>query len=143
MNCKTCIEKLTANPEIKRGIILNSSLAEHLRECDDCRAFYLAGLVTSKLISDEKKFEPNPFLSTRVLSVIESNEKLQINAYKRNIFNRILQPALLTVSLSAAIFIGISMGNLYSITGTSQAVPEELLYLNDSAMESIAVYLNE
>ncbi|MBN2482099.1 MAG: zf-HC2 domain-containing protein [Bacteroidales bacterium] len=143
MNCKTCKENLDA--------YLNGSLPEdmiqvmkaHLNGCADCRTYYSTFLLAEKVMHEERQLEPNPFLATRVMAKIEALEEVPAVAQKGNVFSRVWQPFLVTVSVTAAIFIGVMAGSLYNTGQAYGQIPEELVYLDDAAMESLPVLMNE
>lgn|SRR5690554_6742591 len=83
-----------------------------------------------EFIKREQQTEPNPFLSTRVMAAIEEN---------RQSVNRkpsLWQIAVVTGSLTAVAFLGISIGNSY----VSKAEPATILNINDSQIEKLSYY---
>ncbi|MDD2358703.1 MAG: hypothetical protein PHX13_12405 [Thiovulaceae bacterium] len=95
-----------------------------------------------EVIEDEKMMEPNPFLATRIMSSIEQAEadKLRNNLPNRK---KMLNPVLVSISLAAAIILGIITGNLYSPVKPSSKVPSDFAYMNDAAIESVTLLTNE
>jgi len=143
MKCNTCKENLEAYLTGRLPEDMMLSIKTHLEECDDCRASYAMLLVSEKVIREESQLEVNPFLATRVMARIEALEESVSTPEKASVFSRIWQPVFVTVSLALAIFIGVTAGNLYSPAPSGQQLPEELVYMNDAAMESLSVLVNE
>jgi hypothetical protein len=99
--------------------------------------------LASKVIDFEKKEESNPFLSTRVMTAIENMETSARLSRNPSFAGRFLKPALITVTITAAVFLGILAGNIGRSKTISSAVPEEIAYLNDSDLESLNLYITE
>ena len=87
--------------------------------------------------------ESNPFLSTRVMAVIEELEQTQKDSVFSTIFGKLLKPALITVTLAASLLLGIASGSLIRPVGYSEQIPEEIAYLNDSYIESLEFFAEE
>ena len=143
MKCNTCKENLEAYLTGGLPEDMMRSMKAHLEECADCRASYAMLLVSEKVIREESRMEPNPFLSTRVMARIEALEESVRGIEKASVFSRIWQPVFVTVSLALAIFIGVTVGNFYRPAQSAEQLPEELVYMNDAAMESLSVLMNE
>lgn len=77
------------------------------------------------------------------MAKIEALEEIPAAAEKGSLFRKIWQPVFVTVSVAIAIFIGIMAGSFYSQAQESLPLPEELVYLDDAAMESLSVFMNE
>lgn len=81
----------------------------HLEQCSSCsslaREFHLLG----ETIIKEKRLEPNPFLKTRILQHID-NHNLDAHSERGYHLPRILQPAIITISLVAALLTGYLLG---------------------------------
>ncbi|MBN1159510.1 MAG: zf-HC2 domain-containing protein [Bacteroidales bacterium] len=143
MDCKTCKENLEAYLKGRLPQDLKQSITLHLKECTDCSIYYSTFLLAEKVIQKESQLEPNPFLATRVMARIEALEQVAETVEKRRLFSRIWQPVLATVSIAAAVFIGVMAGNLYQPVQLSGQIPEELVYMDDAAMESLQFLMNE
>jgi predicted anti-sigma-YlaC factor YlaD len=137
MNCNLCKQELEAYHEGRLPEGIRVQVENHLRNCSACHNIYKMELLANRIISDEKETQSNPFLATRVMTEIEALKKLPIPAYKK-----ILKPALISVSLAAAIFMGILAGNIYKPVSYSEKIPVELSYVNDAAIESVDLLSN-
>jgi hypothetical protein len=122
---------------------LKLQVEEHLSICSDCNESLDLLKMVESVISGEKDMESNPFLATRVMSVIEEIEKTDKDTVINTIFGRLLKPALITASLAASLILGIAMGNLIRPVYNSEQIPEEIAYLNDSYIESLELFAKE
>lgn len=134
MNCELCQRKMDAYREEKLSPDMKALVEDHIRSCSECAGILRMGILADKVIEREKQLEPDPYLSTRVIGLIESSENKAETG-----FITILRPVLMTLSLAAAVFFGIVLGNLTRTSGNFQPIPVELALINDSAMESIEV----
>ncbi|MFC2087031.1 anti-sigma factor family protein [Bacteroidota bacterium] len=143
MNCKKCIENLNLYLQGDMPEDMKSGMKTHLDECEECKATYVSIQVTEKLIMEESAVQSNPFLATRIMATIESQEENILVSKKVPAFNRILQPVFVTVLILAAMLIGVLAGNLVNTAQTKKSIPEELVYLNVENIESLSVFMNE
>jgi len=118
-----------------------TQVESHLETCDSCTGMYNAQLLACRIISSEKETDANPFLVTRVMAIIENLESTGYE--KESVTVRILKPALITVSLAAAVFLGMLLGNLSSPARNADKIPVELALINDASMESVDILSNE
>lgn len=141
MNCKLCQENLDAYLE---GILpsdMKTQLESHIKECEACNQMYRIQVLADRVIGSEKELEPDPFLITRVMAKIGNRE---ISGYRSvDIFTRILRPALMTLSLAAAVFLGIMIGNLSLPYNNTRIIPAELAMIDDASLESVDNLSNE
>lgn len=137
MNCNLCKQELEAYHEGRLPEGIRIQVENHLRNCSACNNIYKMELLANRIISDEKETQSNLFLATRVMTEIEALEKLPVPVYKK-----VLKPLLISVSLAAAIFIGILAGNIYKPVSYSEKIPVELSYVNDAAIESVDLLSN-
>ncbi len=95
-----------------------------------------------EIIEQEKKLEPNPFLASRILSSIgnENVGQMQIN---RPLGLRLLNPALIGLSVAAAVTVGVIIGNLYNPNKNFIETTSDFSYMNDVAIESVLLLTNE
>ena len=143
MNCKLCKENLEAYLAGSLPEDMAIRVKTHLDGCAECSAWYASFLISEKIVSEEKQLEPNPFLSTRVMAKIEALEEAYAKPAMKRKYKRIWQPVFISVSIALAVLAGIWAGNLYSRAQSQNPVPEELVYLDDAALESLPVLLNE
>ena len=93
------------------------------------------------LTNKEKEIESDPFLATRVMAGIDN---LKGSGYEpANAFIRVLKPVLVTASMAAAIFFGIMLGNLSQPVTDREIIPVELALIDDAAIETVNILLNE
>jgi len=140
MNCKLCKQELDAYHE---GILPEGTRIQveaHLKNCEDCSRFFNIDVIASMVINEEKQVLSNPFLSTRIMAGIDDLQKKEIPELI-NVYKRVLKPALLTISVAAAVVMGVLAGNIYKPTHVPN-VPVELSYINDAKLESIDLLSN-
>lgn len=83
-----------------------------------------------EFIRREKETVPNPYLSTRIMAKIEGLGKEE----RRK--SPLWQTLALAASIAAVAFLGVSIGNSYAESGTS----ERILNINDRQIESLGYY---
>ncbi len=139
MNCLTCQQKIE---EFQSGTLpddLKKSIRIHLDECEDCKLAYAALVLTEKVITDEKIIDVNPFLATRVMAEIEQSGMDDAEYSVWTVFKRSFQPALGIATIVIALFLGVVIGNNFSSAYSKNTVPEEAIFMNDAAIESIGL----
>jgi len=133
MNCQSCQKE----SEAYRGNILSADkrtqVEAHLESCKDCASNYSLGAIIDTVINREKATISNPFLSTRVMAVLETEDKS--STVKKSIFNMVLRPAIITISMAAAIFSGVLLGNVYQVN--TKPLPFEISLIDDITIESV------
>lgn len=132
MNCRFYQKEIDSFLEGRSGPAAREQIESHLRECRECREYYRIQLLAEELISEEKQLKVNPFLSARVMSRIKNPESLREKKVPG-----ILKPALVVLSVAAAIFLGIVMGSIPGLSRGSRPVPAELSMMNDALLESV------
>ncbi len=136
MNCQLCQEKSDAYFGGMLPPDMRIQVEDHLVKCSGCAEIYRIEAVAMKVIGEEKKILPNPFLATRIMTRIESAEAAE--ALTTTSLKGIVRPALMTLSLAAAIFLGVVLGNIYNDSPESvHTIPVELSLMDDAAIESI------
>ena len=140
MNCSTCQNNLDAYLEIKLPKEMQMAVADHLESCNQCKALYDEMKQAYNIIEAEKAVVSNPFLVTRVMTAIE-NQEAALNT--KPAYKRIIQTALIAASIAIAVIGGIGAGNLYSTVPGNKAIPDEMVFMNDAALESLNVYAAE
>ena len=141
MNCQLCQKEMDAYID---GILphdMRALVESHLEVCETCSGIYKLLVFTNKTIDKEKQSEPDTFLETRVMAYINSLEDSP--DVPATLFKRIVKPALISVSLAAAIIFGIFIGNLPFYDTDREAIPAELALIDDIAIESVSILLNE
>lgn len=135
MNCQLCQEILEAYQEGKLPAGMMTQLESHLETCDSCKKLSEIQLLANRVIKLEKETDSDPFLATRVMAYIERLEDERLETSSLGV--RILRPALITMSLAAAVLFGIMLGNLSRPAGNAGTVPVEFALINDASLESV------
>jgi predicted anti-sigma-YlaC factor YlaD len=138
MNCDLCHKEFDAWHKDRLTPAVRDQVEYHLKTCSECNEFYKAQILIDRVIAGEKELQVNPYLSARVMSEIENRQ-----AEGRVYFPRILRPVLITVSMAAAIFLGVMMGSIPQRNLNGNELPIELALINDAGLESIDILLNE
>ncbi|HEY9125043.1 MAG TPA: hypothetical protein PK252_01350 [Bacteroidales bacterium] len=138
MNCDLCKRELEAYREGRLPDGIRAQVEHHLHNCHDCTLYYHALIAAEKVMDEEKSAQHNPFLSTRIMAGIEALESSQ-----KRVRQGILKPVLISISIVIAVFIGITMGQLYKPAKQSNVIPAELTYMDDASMESLNVFVTE
>ena len=113
----------------------------HLAECDTCQKFVNELTYSLKIIDKEKIIETNPFLYSRILNKINTNEQ-SANTF-RVFALKILRPVFVILLVLCGIFSGIKLGSSYSIKYTDEDSELQIItyYLNDLQHESVETIL--
>jgi len=143
MDCKSCRNELDKYLEGRLADKTGNEVEQHLRECNTCSSLFSRLKLADQFFESEKKAESNPFLSTRVMAAIDSIENRQAVKSMQSFAVRFLKPALITITVTAAIFLGILAGNIGRNSLSASQIPEEIVYLNDSGLESLNLYITE
>lgn len=141
MNCQLCQKEMDAYID---GILphdMRALVETHLEVCETCSGIYELLVLANKTIDKEKISEPDPSLATRVMAYVDSLE--DSSDVPVTIFKRIIKPALISVSVAAAILFGIFIGNLPFYDTEREAIPAELALIDDASIESVSVFLTE
>lgn len=137
MNCKLCQENLEAYQEGRLPSGMMTQVESHLKTCDSCKSIFEVQLLAGRVISTEKEADADPFLATRVMAQIERLDTERSENVSMG--SRILRPAFITLSLAAAVFFGIMLGNLSRPTDYAGKIPVELALINDASLESVDI----
>ncbi len=140
MNCQLCQRELDGYREgtLPEGIRIQ--VESHLGECKTCaESFQLIGLA-NEVMDEEKRMQSNPFLVTRIMTGIEELEQERKIHLRIPVYQKVLKPVLISVSIAAAIFIGVLAGSSYLPTQPISKLPIEMTYMNDAALESIDLF---
>jgi len=142
MNCQLCQKELDAYREGLLPDGIKVPVEEHLKSCKICAESYQLMILANTVMDKEKTIQSNPFLATRIMAEIEELE-LQREQYQRiPVYQKVLKPALISISLAAAMFIGIIAGNIHKPAQHVNNKPVEMMYMNDAALESVAMFSN-
>jgi hypothetical protein len=138
MNCELCHKEFDAWHKDLLTPAMRDQVETHLKECSECNEFYKVQILTDRVIAREKGLQINPYLSTRVMAEIGKSQ-----AENKVFFPGILKPVLITVSMAAAVFLGVMMGSIPQRNLNGNELPLELSLIDDAGLESIDVLLNE
>lgn len=141
MNCKSCQKELDAYREGSLAPGMQSMIRAHLEECRECAGIYKLELLAGRVIDQEKAMESNPFLATRIIAQIDNLEKAGIKSSP--VFSGILKYALLMISVAAALFLGVLIGNIHTPSAGTDEIPVELALMDDAGIESLDMLANE
>lgn len=138
MNCELCHKEFDAWHKDRLTPERRDQVDSHIKTCSECNEYYRVQILTDRVIAVEKELPVNPYLSARVMAEIE-NRQAKVKVY----FPGILRPVLMTVSMAAAVFLGVMMGSLPQRNLNGNELPVELALMDDAGLESIEILLNE
>ena len=140
MNCQLCQKELDAYQEgtLPEGIRIQ--VETHLGECKACAESFQLGSLSKKVMDAEKEIKSNPFLVTRIMACIEELEQNRESYQRVPAYRSVLKPALISVSIAAAIFIGVLVGSIDLPAQSVNKLPVEMTYMNDAALESVDLF---
>lgn len=142
MNCQLCQNEIDAYREGSMPEGIRIQVETHLGGCKECSESYRLINLADQVIAEEKGIQSNPFLSTRIMAGIEELE--QKSGFQRiPVYQKVLKSALISVSIAAAIFVGVVAGNSYKPAHPANKLPIEMMYMNDAALESVDLFSNE
>ncbi len=141
MNCQQCKREIDSFQDGKLPSGLMTQIINHLEECKSCAGIYRVQDLIDKVIDWEKVINPDPYLATRIRAHLQNlNEQEKSPDF---FVRRILKPALVTISMAAAIFIGVMLGNLSGSSEKIMTIPAEFALINDASLENIDLFSNE
>ena len=141
MNCEFCHKNLD---EYRAGSLphdMRILVEDHLKKCKDCAEILSLLNLAEKVIRKEKQQESNPFLSTRIMTAIDTAGTTI--PHSSPVFIRVIKSFAILVSLAAVIYTGIIIGNLSDSANNSNALPLELLLINDADIEAVSLLSTE
>jgi len=133
MNCQSCQKESEAYRGNNLSADKRTQVEAHLESCKDCENNYRIDAIIDTVINREKATISNPFLATRVMAVLEKEDKS--STVKKSIFNMALRPAIISISMAAAIFSGVVLGNVYQVN--TKPLPFEISLIDDVTIESV------
>lgn len=140
MNCQLCQKELDPYRE---GILpegIKAQVETHLRDCKACAESDQLLRLADKVVEEEKRLQSNPFLITRIMSGIEELEQSRESYQPIPVFYKVFNSVMIGVSVAAAIFIGVVVGDNYSPVHPNNNLPIEMTYMNDAALESVEMF---
>ena len=143
MNCSLCQKELEAYREgrLPDGIRIQVKL--HLENCKECTELYRLENLADKVMNEVKALQSNPFLSTRIMAGIDVLERNRESHKHIPAYQKVLTPFIIGLSVAAAVLIGVVVGNINKPTLPSNAIPVEMSYMNDAAIESVDLLSNQ
>ena len=142
MNCQLCQKEFVACHEGRLSDGIRIQVETHLRECQDCADQYHMMILAEKVMDEEKNLQSNPYLLTRIMAGIEELEQNNGRIEPITGYLRVLRPVLFTISVAAALFLGVILGDLYLQSQPASQLPVELTYMDDAALESVDLFSN-
>ncbi len=133
MNCEICEIELNNYLERKLTPDQTKEVKQHLENCLSCQDLYEALKAIDQLILEDKRTQLSAGLTNRVMFAISPKSKLIRIETK---FQKVLQPLLIAASITLAVLGGMTIGNIYSSSKSSQKTPIELALMDDLSMES-------
>ena len=143
MNCQLCQKEMDGYRGGKLPEGIRIQVKAHLEGCVDCAEMNQLISLADKVMDEEKSIQSNPFLVTRIMAGIEDLTQRNESYQPVSVFQKVLKSTMVTVSLAAAIFVGVVAGNLYKPISPVNKIPVEMVYLNDAALESVDLLTNE
>jgi len=141
MNCELCHANLDAYRAGSLPHDMRIQVEDHPKTCTNCAEVLSLLNTAERVIQEEKEQVSNPFLPTRIMAAIETAET---NIPQNSpVFIRILRSAAITISLAAAAFIGIMIGNSSGSANNNNAIPLELALINDAHLEAVSLLSTE
>lgn len=137
MNCNLCKQELDAYREGRLPEGMRTQVETHLALCSDCSAIYQMEILSNRVMDTEKQVQSNPFLATRVMTGIEAMEQRSESYERIPAYQKALKPVLVSLSIAAAILVGIFAGSIYQPAKQAPGIPVEMAYINDAALESV------
>ncbi len=139
MNCDQINKMFIPYSEGELSSRESEEVSTHLQSCKSCSAIYSELQSTYDLIDRRKELEPNAFLYTRIKQQLENEELRERGVVKVSILKKILQPVMVTMVLTFAVFSGIKLGNTYKQKTENRVIVERTTeyYLNDMQQESL------
>ena len=141
MNCKRCHKKLILYLEESLHVTERQEIEQHLLECASCRRFADYLKETLATIESSRITKPDPFFYTRVKAKLEKQEE---SLHAKPVFARILQPAMFTLLLIAAVYAGLKIGDSALSSDKENYIVENLdPWMNELDAEPLETFLME
>jgi len=134
MKCKNINNDLISYAEESLSADRRDYIDSHKADCSECKEFIFSLEEALEVIESDKEVIENPFLYTRLLTKLDTNEK-----DSRTNAKRFIPAFLFAATLFLGILGGISLGKFYSdnTSGYSSDLQEEISYIDDFMQEPI------
>lgn len=140
MDCKLCERELEAYLKDRLSPGQRSQVEIHLNECESCSQSLFLEKIALEVIQAKKKISPDPSLADKVMGFINDDSATTDDDKVVFMFPSILRKVAYTISVAAAVYIGIVAGNFYL---AEDSVPAEMSYINDAQIEAVNLFINE
>lgn len=140
MNCQLCQEELEVYRKEKLPAPMKTQVEDHLKRCTDCTEVFSLITLTDEVINQEKEILSNPFLVSKIMTGIEKLDYPDIEPVP--LYKNIFKYALITTSLAAAVFIGVTIGNIHRPIDYRNNIPVEIALMDDASIESVSILSN-
>jgi hypothetical protein len=141
MNCAQYQNYLEAYCLTKLHSNVRTEVEVHLRSCRRCAGLYKLMTLAGRVMDEEKELQSNPFLPIRIMARIEDIRNPVIRRIPA--FTRVAKPAILLVSLTVVIALGVLLGNIYRPVQHRDSFSVEMSWIDDAAIESVTVLSND
>ena len=114
----------------------------HMEACSSCKKLVEDVSTTLSSLDHVNQLQPDPFLHTRLMQEIENRSTSGLLVS----FQRVIQPMIAATVLILGIYLGIGLGNNYSMEGEalasaeSQTLMDDYLF-NDIEYEAVEIFL--
>jgi predicted anti-sigma-YlaC factor YlaD len=134
MNCLNTRNCLIEYIEGRLDVLRQHEIEIHFEECPECREFAHKLGEVFQFFENEKETEFDPFMYTRIQSLIEKTRR----NHSAVAMHRMLQPIFVALLVLMIAFTGITLGKSYSYKNTlANDYKTELYYLSDIHVENI------
>ena len=141
MNCQLCQKESDAYLGGRLSDDMRTQIEAHLQSCEECAESYNLQSLAEKVITQEKAINPDFYLTTRIMTRLENSEYEARKITSPLI--RVVKPAFIMVSMAAAIFAGVLIGNIYKPSASVLSKPVELALMDDITIESVNILSND
>lgn len=140
MNCQLCQKEFVAFHNGRLPVGIRTQVENHLQQCKECTDQYFLIILAEKVMDEEKRLPSNPFLITRIMAGIDELEHKQAILLPIPVYQKALKPILITISIAAALILGIVFGDIYVPSQPVNKLPVEMTYINDAVLESVDLF---
>jgi|GEM_PF-4383734 predicted anti-sigma-YlaC factor YlaD len=140
MHCRQAQDNMTDYIEGRLRPDRHREMQDHLVNCLSCREFSLKLLELQRLIGLEKVTTHDPYMYTRIQSLLMAKE----TRGQQTSWRRVVQPVFIAVLVLLLVFAGIGIGRNYNYQNYSALDYEtELYFLSDIHNGNESVLLTE
>ncbi len=125
-HCELLQKDLFAYVENELSPVRIQHLDQHISECAECNRILAEFRSVLTLMEEQRSVEPRPFAETRILQGIESRLAKRQKSVNP-LFARILQPALISFGVAAALALGFFLGTGFADTHSQYSQNNEMI----------------